>query len=65
MSGLPTITTGQRTFRIGSFGQEQTLPEHLQCDQLLIGPGLCHSRNAKVPSCYHSVTDFGRSCALV
>jgi hypothetical protein len=26
----------------------------------LIGPGLCHSRNANVPNCYHSVTDFRR-----
>jgi hypothetical protein len=43
--------------------QDQALPEHLACDQVLIGPGLCHSRNANVPSCYHSVVDFG--CWLV
>jgi hypothetical protein len=61
---VAVVRTSSRPVGMSQTCQEQTLPEqrteHLQCDQLLIGPGLCHSRNTNIPSCYHSVTDFGR-----
>ncbi len=48
-SAVHPTTDIAKILRLSVSCQEQTLPgqrtEHLQCDQLLIGPGLCHSRN--------------------